>query len=373
MSTRGIRALTAADLPAVCSLYERVARSGSTHPPPALVGHFQGTFLDHPWADDAMPSFVQEDRDGGVVGFIGSHVRRVRLDGRPVQVVFSGPLVAATDSPGSGAMLTRRLLSGPQDATLSDGATDYMRRIWSGLGGHTAVASSISWTKVFRPAATAEFLTRRFGRPRLSRSLHAVGPALDRAARRVLRRVPGILPPQQQAITAETLTTELLLEQVRGASRRLRLYPDYDEKFLPWVFEVLQTARGKSFRHLIRDGDGRALGWYVYTLADAGIAQVLQVAAPSGRIGDVLDHLLGHADTNGAGAALGRLEPSLLGELGPRRCPLVQTGLYSLAHTQNSTLLALLGTPQALLTSLDGAAWLGHNSRFTDAREPEKP
>lgn len=362
-----IRPFVADDLPAVCSLYERMARSGTTRHPAVLEHYFERTFLDHPWVDEALPSFVHEHPAKGIVGFLGSHARRVRLDGQPLRLVYSGPLVAAPDSPGSGALLTRRLLSGPQELTLSDGATEYMQRMWTGLGGNTDFVSSISWTKVLRPAATASFLTDRFGRRGLSRTLRAVGPAVDGVSRSLLRRVPNGLPGRPD-ITAETLTPDQLLEQVDVARQRmrLRLHLGYDHEFLKWLFDLLETAASTPVLHLLRDRTGEPLGWYVYDLGVGGVAHVLQVVAPSGRMSDVLDHLFWHADTQGASAAVGRLEPALCGVLRKHRCLLVETGLYSLIHTADAALLGLLGTPRALHTTLDGAGWMRHNRVYSN-------
>ncbi|MDN5852083.1 MAG: hypothetical protein L0K86_04400 [Actinomycetia bacterium] len=352
------------DLPAVCSLYERTARSGSSRHPAALEGYFERTFLNHPWVDGAVPSFVHEDRRNGIVGFLGSHVRRVRLDGRPLRTVYSGPLVAAPDSPGSGALLTRRLLSGPQDLTLSDGATEYMRRIWTGLGGDTAVASSISWTKVLRPAAAATFLTDRVERRGLTRTLRAIGPTADEISRRVLRRVLNGLPQRPDSI-AEALTPDLLLAQVAHAHPRPRIHLDYDHEFLAWLFDLLQVAGTNPCMNLVRDPTGDPLGWYVYDLSAAGVAQVLQIGAPSGRLSEVLEHLFWHADSQRASAVIGRLEPALFGTLRKYRCLLVETGLYSLVHTHDTSLLGLIGTARAFLSTLDGAGWMRHNRVYS--------
>lgn len=357
----GIRALRRDDLPAVCSLYERIARSGSAAPPDALVAYFARTFLDHPWVDEDLPSLVHHDAAGRILGFLGSHPRRARLDGRGLRVACSGPLVAEADQQGVASLLMRHYLAGPQDVTCTDGATDSMRRIWNALGGHTSVGASMTWARFLRPAAVGEFVTTRAGRKHLARGLHAVGPAIDAAARPVLRRVRGALPTEPPT-TAHELTVDGLIEQVRGA-RHLRLHPDYDRPFVEWMFGELDavTVRGTPVRHAVHDSTGRSLGWYVYFLPEQGVAQVLQIAAHRGRMSDVLGHLLWHADTNGAAAVLGRVEAALIGELVRHRCVVVPTGLYSLVHTEDPVVLGVLGTPGSLLSTLDGASWMGHD------------
>ena len=56
-----IRPLERSDLPAVATLYELVARSGSRTPAPGLERYFEKTFFDHPWADPEIPSLVFVD------------------------------------------------------------------------------------------------------------------------------------------------------------------------------------------------------------------------------------------------------------------------------------------------------------------------
>jgi hypothetical protein len=307
---------------------------------------------------------VYEDSDGEIVGFIGSHVRRMRLDGRPLRLACSGHLVAAPEQRhrGAGALLTRRYLAGPQDITINDSATDYMRRIWTGLGGQTLTSASTGWAKILRPSGVVAHLARRSGHPRLGQSVEFVGPAHDAGVRLLAGRFAGFLPPRPTTV-AEPLTPEDLVAQVRNAGRRLRLHPDYDPEYVRWLFSELEVLdfRGVPVRHLVRDGGGRIIGWYVYYLLNRGVAQVLQVAAPTGQVGSVLDQLFWHADSHGAAAVLGRVEPSLIGELRERRCLLIPTS-WSLVHTQDSVALALLGTPQALLTRLEGERWMGHHA-----------
>lgn len=327
-------------------------------------GYLERTLLEYPWADSDIPSLVYEGADGEIVGFLGSHVRRLRVDGRTVRMACSGQLVAAPAARrrGVGALLMRRYLGGPQDLTITDGATDSVRRMWTGLGGQARVHASIGWTRVFLPgAASVSLLSRRNARAALKRSLRLVAPPLDTAVRAMFRRRSDILPAQPEA-DAETLTADALLTQMRDAPRSLRLHPDYDLEYLHWLFRELQAVdvRGMLMRCLVRDRRGRVAGWYLYYLLPGGIAQVLQVAAPNGDPGLVLDHLFWHAATGGAAAVQGRVEPELLGPLRARRCLLSGTE-WALVHCEDQKVLSLLGSTQALLTRLDGEWWMGHH------------
>jgi hypothetical protein len=367
----GIRGLRREDLPGVCRLYERVVRSGSAEPPPQLADYFSRTLLDHPWADPEIPSLVYEDPDGDIVGFLGSYVRRMRLDGRPLRMACGGQLIAdpGVRHRGVGALLIRRYLAGPQDLTITDGATDHVRRMWVGLGGLAPAHGAIGWLKVMRPGATCRSMLEERGDRRLQWARHVVGPVVDGLLAVARRGRAGFALAEPEGV-GEPLSADGLVEQICEAGRWLRFHVDYDTEYVEWLFQELEAVdvRGTPVRCLVRDRKGRVAGWYVYYLEPDAVAQVLQVAAPSGDVGLVLDHLLHHAATGGAVAVRGRIEPALVGELLARRCLLIPTE-WALAHTKQQAVLAILGSPQSLLTRLDGEWWMGHHLLW---REPDE-
>lgn len=364
-----IRALERKDIPAVSRLYERVFRSGTLDPPPQLQGYFERMFLDCPWADPSIPALIYEDTDGEIVGFVGSQVRRLRMDGHPIRLASCGPLIAAPEARnrGVGALLLRRYFGGPQEITIGETGTEEVLQMEVALGGQALTHASIGWTKVFRPAAATAAWASYHGRwPALGRAIHTAAPALDAAARALDTAAPGrlrhrarLVPPRPEAEVSE-LTVDALLEQLGNAARTLRVLPEYDASYLHWLFSELEavTFRGTPVRHLVRDRNGRVAGWYIYFLPHAGIAQVMQLAAPNGRADLVLDHLFWHAERQGAAAVQGRFEPELLGPLRKHWCLLSRTQL-AIVHTKNEVLLGLLGSPKSLLTRLEGEYWMG--------------
>ena len=88
-----------------------------------------GLMLDHPWADEELPSLVAEE-GGEIVGFVGVQARRMRMDGRSIRGVCCTHAVVAPDRRGGavGALLLSRVLKGPQDVTWADSATDTVAR-----------------------------------------------------------------------------------------------------------------------------------------------------------------------------------------------------------------------------------------------------
>lgn len=352
-----LRPLQRSDLPQVASLFERVMRSGSPVPSPEIAPYLERTTLDHPWADPEIPSLVYVDDRGRIQGFIGSHVRRMCFDGRPARMACAGHLIAAPEvrKRAVGALLLRRYISGPQDLTITDTGSAETRRMWAGLGGETATLASINWTRVFRPCllAAAHLLKRHRSRP-FSYPVRGVCSAIDALIVRVAGNVFRTEPPQ---VSAETLTADALLRHIPEVTKHLRLHPDYDKGYLEWLFQELPRSGlpGTLVRRIVRDGD-RVLGWYLYYLQSGGISRVLQIASRDRDGRHVLDHLLHHAERNGAAAVDGRVEPMLLESLSRRRCILRYTG-ESLMHSREPGIIGAALSRQALLTRMDGEWW----------------
>ena len=354
---QGIRAFEKGDLAQVAALYEAVMRSGTRIPPPQLAKYFERTFFDCPWADPEIPPLVFEEDDGRIAGFLGVHVRRVRLDGHSLRIVCGGQLISdpAARSRAIGAKLFRAHLFGPQAATIADGANETARQMWQVCGGETTPLKTISWTRVLRPARfAADLALKKLRRPALARRLRPLWRPLDALV------TPRRLRPAAPQASAELLTPRAVLEQMAAVTPSLRCHPDYDEQFLEWVFQEMAAirTRGTLVRQLVRDG-GEPIGWYVYYLED-GMSEVLQVAAARGCTGQVLDHLLHHAYASGAAAVTGRLEPQLAEALSKRKCILRWSGTV-LVHSRKPELLGVLLSSQCWLGRMDGDWWMGHH------------
>jgi hypothetical protein len=284
-------------------------------------------------------------------------VRRLSLDGHERRLACSGQLVADPSyrHPGVGALLLRTYLAGPQDLSITDGATDEVRVMWEALGGHTLAAQSTGWTIVLEPATFGSAIAeRRYGTSGALRAVTPVAHAIDSLAGRRLQ-------PPRPAGTTEQLTPELLAEQLTAFDRSFRLLPAYDLESAEWLFRETGavTARGELHRVLVRAEDGRALGWFVAYLRPGGISQVLQAAAPRRAVGAVLDHLLWRAHEVGSAAVQGRVEPHLLAELRERRCVMRRTE-WALVHGDPAA-LAAMAFGHSLVSRLEGEWWMGHH------------
>jgi len=356
-----IRPLTRDDLPGAVALYAEVVHAG---PPPAgLAGQFERTLFGHPWVDEEIPSLVYDDPQHGIVAFLGSHVRRMRTDGRDLRIGCSGQLVARQGSgpPGVGALLLRRYLSGPQDLSTTDGANDTVRVMWERLGGLTAPTYSMGWTRVLRPAGFAVELAARRRPYRAAGAAAHVARMVDSGAIRIAASGLAAATPQT---SDSPLGADELLDALERLPRSYRLRPAYDRPFLEWLFaEATAVAqRGELRRRVVRAPDGSLAGWYVLYIKPGGISSVLQVGALARQEGAVLDHLIDDARRAGSVAVQGRVEAPLLPALVERRC-LFRRSEWALLHSSDTDVLAAIAYGGALLTRLEGEWWMGHHLR----------
>ncbi len=358
-----IRPLVQDDLPQVASLYEQVARSGSTTAPPGLAAYFEDMLFGDPWADPEIPSLVYVV-DGTIKGFLGSSVRRFVLDGRPARMAVSGQLVTdpGVRSQAAGAFLVKEYLAGSQDFTVTDTASPDAQRLWEGLGGWTAHLHSVGWVRVFRPwRFGAELRARRRNAESVPEPIRPVLSGLDAVSGRV---APGRLGAPAAGTRSEELSPGAVAEHLPAVAGRLRLRPAYeDERFLDWLLPELARVRkrGALVARLVHGADERVRGWYVYYLPEGGIGQVLQVVAGDRGVDDVLDDLFEDAHARGASAVQGRVEARLLGPLSRRHCVLHASGYLALVHSRRDEILGSIQSGQALVTRLEGDWWMGHH------------
>ncbi len=356
-----IRPMRLEDIAEVAALYRFVDRSDWRIPPEELPGWLERILFAHPWFDPEIPSLVYVDDAGAILGFIGSHARRMRFDGESIRMAAAGPLIAHPDvrKRGVGAMLWRRYLTGPQQLTITDGASDEMRQIFELIGGQMMHPSSIAWARVFSPwsyvgnRALGSTLTLR---ERVKPWAKQLLPILDRPTAKASSRFRA---PDASATTDELLTPELLLENLPRVTRSLRLVPDYDEPFLEWLFAELHHNRtwGTPQRRLVRGRGGQVLGWYVYFVLPGEGCQVIHIAAHDRHAGAVIDNLFAHAVAHGGAAVQGRVEAHILAPLAHRGA-MFRFSARSLVHSKDPDLLGAITSGHALLTRLEGEWWM---------------
>jgi hypothetical protein len=252
-------------------------------------------------------------------------------------------------------LLLRRYLGGPQDLSITDGATHSAGELWVKLGGGVvAGVGSIEWIKVFRPLrAAVNFAADRLGGPSLKVALGPLCFPVDKAICRLTAE-------KRKTLTlSEDLTAEALVGLIEEAAQCFRLRPAYDRAFVDWLFAEMHSlpTRGSLTRRLVRDGAGRPLGWHICLVRNRATAVLLQAVAIPGAARLVLDDLFNFARTAGATALLGRLEPQLLFPLVGRRVLLRRTS-PALVHSRDREVLSAIALGEALLTRMDGETWM---------------
>jgi Acetyltransferase (GNAT) domain len=365
-----IRPLERRDLPDVARLYELVMRAGAEAPPPFLESFFARTLLDYPWADDEIPSLVYEE-GGKILGALGSNVRKMRFDGRPIRMACAAHLVThpRVRNRVVGPQLLRTYLAGPQELTITDGASETVRRMWLAFGGQTVHVCALVFIRVLRPWQLArEALLGGRGGPMLDRLGSRLAGAVDTTTAPLVRRaLPLARPP---AATVEPLSPETLLAHLPEITASRRLVPDYDLSYLRWLFAELNRVqswgslwphgvgvrRGVLFAELVRR-DTQVLGWYVCHLRRGGVCRIVQVAAGDGSSAQLLDQLTYEAARRGAAGLFGRIEPHLVGPLSERPCLIRFGGGRLLVHSREQAIVDVILAGDALLTRLEGEWW----------------
>jgi hypothetical protein len=355
-----IRVFAEDDIPAAVGLLGRVYPQYRWSSQAACESYFREMLFDNPWRDPELPSWVAEE-NGRICGYYAVLPRPMLFRGRPIRVAVGSQFAVDPDQRNSltALQLVKACLSGPQDLTLTDGATDVARRMWIGIGGTAPVLYSLHWTRPLRPVRYVLSLLEQRGRFPLpltfaARPLAAMadGLAVRLRANRLLR--------EKTELAEEALDPATMLAHLSEVSNGTALQPLYDARSLAWLFE--QTARNTHLGRLrarsVLDGERRLLGWYLYYLREGRVSEVVQVAAREDSFDRVLRRLLADAWRLGAAALHGRVDPRFAKELSHRHCWFRMEAPWTLVHSRNADILAAIRQGDAFLSRLQGEWWM---------------
>jgi len=259
----------------------------------------------------------------------------------------------------AGLQLLKTFLSGPQELSIADEASEYSRKLWNGFGGSTAFLQSIYWARIFRPA---QFLISRLGKRRGATTMSRAAGPICRIADAIAAAVPGnpftTGPPVEHI---EEPTPEMLLACMSEVSRKWTLRPAYERRSLVRLLATLEQRKeqGPLRKGIVRNTRNGIAGWYIYHAKQGGLGEVLQIGAEESSHGRVLNHLFFDAWHHGVAALSGRLEPEFMDELRKRHCLLHHRGYWTLVHSRNPDALQAIRCGDAFLTRLEGE-WCMH-------------
>lgn len=355
-----IRVLAENDLAGVVELFGRVYPERRWASQQACYSYFREILFDNPWHALEVPSWVAEE-GGRICGVYAMMPRRMLLRGRPLRVAAACQFMVDRDRRNTliALQLAKACLSGPQDLTFADGASEQVRRMWIGIGGTASLLYSLHWTRPLRPARFLLSLAEGRGAlPRLA-SFAALAPC--NAADALFARLrPNRFYREAIHFQEDALDSAAMLAGLHEILRGYALQPAYDQATLDWLLD--QTARksrhGKLRGRAVRDGERGLIGWYVYYLEASRIGEVVQLAALEGSFDVVLRLLLADAWRNGATALRGRLEPRFAQELSNRHCWLRTDSTWTLIHSRRADVLAAFERGDAFLSRLEGEWWL---------------
>jgi len=251
----------------------------------------------------------------------------------------------------AGALLLRRLLSGPQELTWSDTANDVVMRMWSLFGGYADHSRACDWMLALRPGRWgAEVLSSLVRRRDAGRGLLPVKAMPFHGAGR--RLVPRAFPPPERDVTGEPAGVAAIVEHTPAFTGRGRLGPDHDAEHLEHLFALVEGTMGPLERRLV-SREGRPIGWYARVDRPDGGSRVLHLAALDANLDAVVGEVVQHARNLGRLVLSGRLEPHLADPL-RRRLAVLGIARRPVLHTRDEEVRGLLGSGSAVITQLDG-------------------
>jgi hypothetical protein len=358
-----VRSFTKNDIPQVVKLFQKVFFNNGQSAPSSskLDAYFEEMFFHNPLTEEgkeeAITSLVYETGDGAIIGFLGIIPRRMLLHGRPIRVASSMHFMVEPGSRSTlaGVQLLKALFSGPQDLSVTDSGGAIGRKIWEGLGGSTALAYSINWTRLLSPSRYVLRLLAR--KNRLLRffavALRPLCPIVDAVASRTMPRrfVKPVTSLQETDLDQETL-----LAGITQFPSAYALRPDYDPGSLFWLLaKADQLAEPGALQKIaLRDAYGELVGWYLYELSADGLGEVLQIVGRKKSFGEVLDHLFSHGWRNGAIALSGRIDPKYVQEFSDKYCSFDCGGPWTLTHSRNPEVLRAIYQGDLFLTRMEG-------------------
>jgi hypothetical protein len=357
-----IRALEAADIPAVAAMFQRVLRKDTSAPPASLVDYMRHFYLDAPGCGDGIHSLVHIDGAERVSGFVGVHALPMTFNGRNLRAAICGSLMVEdrdTD-PMAGARLLKVFLDGPQDLSFSETANEVATQLWTRLRGVVLPQYSLDWVRVIRPSGFVLSLAAG----RVAGMLAPLTSAFDGLYRRQMkpgeRRWTAVTPggTGQKPLRTTEIGSAEFAGLFEALTSQFTLRPDWKEAQLDRILAdaVLKPDLGHLTFASVASPAGAEIGAFAYYAKPGGIGRVLQVLARPSQAGHVIDCLVDHAAARGVCGLRGRTQPALMEAMLARRIAFVPVA-STVVHSRDPDLLRAMTGSQAFLNGVAGEQW----------------
>lgn len=354
-----LRRLEWSDVHALAALLLRAYPDHRWPDAASCADYLHQVLFDHPWRGLELPSWVAE-ADGELCGVYALMPRPMRFRGRPILAAVGCQYVVEPRHQGLlGLQLAKACMTGPQDLTIADGATEAARRICVGFGGQAPLAFNLHWVRPLRPLQFGLALWQRDRSSVLAAAARPLVRAVDAFAARL--RPNRFLLEEPEVLETDLDDVGTMLDAPTHWHHRRSLQPTYEPAALAWLLE--QAARKHSLGRLrgrvVRSRrDEGPLGWYLYYEREGDVSEVLQLAARPDATPLVLRCLLADAWRRGATAVRGRLDPLQAQALADCNCWMRMEGPWTVCHSRDPEIAAALARGDASFSRLDGEWWL---------------
>jgi hypothetical protein len=344
-----IREFEADDIEQVANLHRDTFNLGP-QPLERYHSYFSEQFLSG--GGNSLSSLVYEGERGRILGFLGVAARHFAFGGRKITAAVSSQFVVHPEGRRrlTAVHLLREFFNGRQDLSFTDEASEPSQKIWVALGGSVSTLQGVHWIIPLRPLRLAcqEYAPRWMA-------------AVLGGTANILDRLVSSLPhsPFRNSVTAlrgELLSAETMLTCLSEVTPDFQLRPHYEFGPLSEIIERAgrSTTDGSLRKVLLRDGEKRVAGWYLYHWEPGGLAEVLQIASRADCRADIVEHMASDARMQGATALVGRLEPGLAEPLANRFCLLFRRKYAMLVHSRFPEILSAIHSERAFISRLDG-------------------
>jgi hypothetical protein len=355
----GVRPFMKSDAPMVADLISKVLHERKGPTPPSLPGHLEELFLENPWVEEDIPSYVYEDSQTKLVGFFGILPRRMTLQGKRVRLAFGSNFVVDPESRSSMAaiQLIRAFMKGAQDISITDSANESSRQMLRSLGFKISPIYSLVWARPLQPLRYgllgAARLNKKSSLSRLGALVSPFAGLLDSVATKVAASPFHHAP---LTTTEEKASSEAIVAALGTIPGKNWLLPEYSADSLSWILQFIEkrNAYGPLIKKIIRNQDGKLIGWYLFGTPDGKIGEVLQIGSEAASAKLVLNHLFHDAYKEGLVGLHGRMEPQFMEEMSRSASFFLRQGSWTLLNTKSPEFAEPFLTGNTFFSRLEG-------------------